>query len=111
MLPAQSNVLRRAPSTLAAFSSYVSPARRDATSHAANRGAQSRTPRVPSEDGWVLVRGVHRGEVGGRYLPAGLVLRVWNLPRPVPEGDRSSCRNRMIVPVSFPGRACHPLTV
>ena len=36
---------------------------------------------------------------------------VWNWARPVPEGDRSSCTNRLIVTVSFPGRACHPLTV
>jgi hypothetical protein len=66
---------------------------------------------MPGEYGLVLVRGVHRGEVGGRYLPAGLALRVWNWARPVPEGDRSSCTNRLIVTVSFPGRACHPLTV
>jgi transposase len=36
---------------------------------------------------------------------------VWNWARPVLEGDRSSCTNRLIVTVSFPGRACHPLTV
>jgi hypothetical protein len=34
---------------------------------------------------------------------------VRNWARPVPEGDRSSCSNRLIVTVSFPGRACHPL--
>jgi hypothetical protein len=37
-------------------------------------------------------------------------VRWWNWARPVPEGDGSACANRSMVTVSFPGRACHPLT-
>jgi hypothetical protein len=34
----------------------------------------------------------------------------WNWARPVPEGDRARCWRSGLVTVSFPGRACHPLT-
>jgi hypothetical protein len=67
---------------------------------------------LPSEYGLVLVR---LGStivlvVAGTFLAACVLSAwVWNWARPVPEGDRSSCRNRLIVTVSFPGRACHPL--
>jgi len=37
-------------------------------------------------------------------------VRQWNWARPVPEGDRARCWRSGLVTVSFPGRACHPLT-
>jgi hypothetical protein len=61
-----------------------------------------------SEYGWVLFVGstIVVLVVATFGVPASV---GWNWARPVPEGDRSSCTNRLIVTVSFPGRACHPL--
>ena len=43
-----------------------------------------------------------------RCLSTGASALIW--ARPVPEGDRSVCCRSPIVTVSFPGRACHPLS-